>query len=136
MSGSSYRAENVIPRETKIGCREIRPEGLCRVHLENTRTGQDQDDMRRHYTTKISRVCDASMPRRRQHKNRWPALWWNTEISELRNCCIKQRRKAQRARKRRMPESCSELPSSKARGNAGKLCVPMSIETHGTCPIA
>ena len=42
------------------------------------------------------------MPRRRQHKR--PAFWWNSEISELRNSCKKQRRKAQRARESKRPE--------------------------------
>ena len=48
------------------------------------------DELTRHYTTEISRACDASMPRRRQHKNQRPAFWWNSEISELRNSCKKQ----------------------------------------------
>ena len=53
-------------------------------------------------------------------------------------CCTKQRRKARRARKRRRPEkkekrirkrtpeSCSKMPSSKARGNARKFCAMLS----------
>ena len=43
------------------------------------------------------------MSRRRHHKNQRPAFWWNPEISELRNSCKKQRRKAQRARKSKRP---------------------------------
>ena len=73
--------------------------------LDKTRT---TDDITRHYTTEISRVCNASMPRRRQYTNQRPAFWWNTEISELRKCCIKQRRKTQRARKRRRLEKQEE----------------------------
>ena len=63
------------------------------------------------YKTEISHACDepacmshASMPRRRPYKNQRPAFCWNTEISELRKYSIKQRRKAQRARKRKRPE--------------------------------
>ena len=46
--------------------------------LDKTRT---TDKLTRYYTTEISRACDASMPRRRQHKNQRPAFWWNSEIS-------------------------------------------------------
>ena len=49
--------------------------------LDKTRTA---DELTRNYTTEISRACDTPMPRRRQHKNKRPAFWWNPEISELR----------------------------------------------------
>ena len=100
------------------------------------------------YTTEISHACDASMRRRRLYNNQRPAFWWNTEFSELWKSSIKQQRKAQRARKKdvqknkrkgigaRTPESCFKTPSSKARGNAGKFCAPISTETHGTLSIA
>ena len=73
--------------------------------LDKTRT---TDELMQHYTTEISRACDASMPRRRHHKNQRPAFWWNPEISELRNSCKKHRRKAQRARKSKRPRQEEE----------------------------
>ena len=73
--------------------------------LDKTRA---TDELTRHYTTEISRACDASMTRRRQHKNQRSAFWWNSEISELRNSCKKLRRKAQRARKSKRPEQEEE----------------------------
>ena len=73
--------------------------------LDKTRT---TDELTRHYTTEISRACDASMPRKRQHKNQRPAFWWNSEILELRNSCKKQRRKTQRVRKSKRPEQEEE----------------------------
>ena len=53
------------------------------------------------------------------------------QMAKEMNCCIKERRKAQRARKKRhleeqkridtrTPESCSETPSSKARGDVDR----------------
>ena len=73
--------------------------------LDKTRT---TDELTRNYTTEISRACDVSIPRRRQHKNERPAFWWSTEISELRNGSKNQRKKAQRARKSRRPEQETE----------------------------
>ena len=73
--------------------------------LDKTRT---TNELTRHYTTEISRACNASMPRRRQHKNQGPTFRWNSEISELRNSCKKQRRKAQQARKNNRPEQEEE----------------------------
>ena len=74
--------------------------------LDKTRT---TDELTRLYTTEISRACDASMPKRRHHKNQRPAFWWNSEISELRNSCKKQRRKAQRAWKSKHPGQEEEV---------------------------
>ena len=73
--------------------------------LDKTRT---TDALTRHYTTEISRAYDASMPRKRQYKNQRPAFCWNSEISELRNSCKKQRRIAQRARKSKRLEQEEE----------------------------
>ena len=69
--------------------------------LEKTRT---TNELMRHYTTEISRACDASMPRRRQHQNQRLGFWWNSEMTELRISCKKQQRTPQRARK----SKCSE----------------------------
>ena len=66
--------------------------------LDKTRT---TDELTRHYTTKICQACDRYMPRRRQHKNQKPAFWRNSEISELRNSCKKQRRRRGRTFKKR-----------------------------------
>ena len=116
MSASSYRAENVIPaRQTqRMGCQEIWPRRLCRVHLENTRTTRPG---------RRTTWCDITQLKwavRAMH----PCPWEDTQKNKRKRIGT------------RTQESCSETPSSKARGNAGKLCVPMSIETHGACPIA
>lgn len=48
----------------------------------------------------IRRACDASMPQKKNNKNRYPAYWWSEEIAHLRKVCFSLRRKAQRAKKR------------------------------------
>ena len=87
----------------RMGCQEIWRGHLCRMHLEHTRTGQDQGDG----------WHDATLDNW-QYKNQRLAFWWYTEISELRNCCIKQRRKALIARKRRRSEKQEENDRYKA----------------------
>lgn len=50
-------------------------------------------------TTLLVRVCDTTMPRKIEPKNRRrPAYWWNEAISILRSRCLKTRREMQRAR--------------------------------------
>ena len=45
--------------------------------------------------TVISHGCDASMFRRRRHRNHESAYWWSSEIAKLRNCYTQQWRIAQ-----------------------------------------
>ena len=84
MSALCLRAENAIPREPNL------QDGLSRIFS-------------------VTPLQNAS----RESQN-WaglgqrPAFWWNTEISELRNSCRKQRRKAQRARKSKLSEQEDE----------------------------
>jgi Reverse transcriptase (RNA-dependent DNA polymerase)/Endonuclease-reverse transcriptase len=45
---------------------------------------------------KLTRACDASMPRKRISDDRKPAYWWNPEIAVLRSRCLQARRRYQR----------------------------------------
>lgn len=53
------------------------------------------------FTQSIHRLCDISMPRRRNNPKGKPVYWWNIEISELRNNCLKKRRMYTRKVKKR-----------------------------------
>lgn len=48
----------------------------------------------------MTSICDASMPRVRPVKRK-AAYWWNSEISQLREHCLRSRRQFTRARRRR-----------------------------------
>ena len=125
-------------RVDNIGKRVTQWSSICLLRVTEPKTWSPARQTQRMglYTTDISDACDAcdaSLPRRRQYKNQRPAFWWNTEISELRKCCIKQRRKAQRAWKKRRPEKQEEKGRYK---DTSKFCAPMSTETHGALPIA
>ena len=49
---------------------------------------------------RITRACDAAMPRRRVLAKRRSNYWWNEEIAVLRNACFRARRICQRSRAR------------------------------------
>ena len=147
------------PRVKVWTCQEIWPGRLCRIHFENTRTGQtwlffqywqDQDDGRHdaalHNWNKPCVRCIYAPEKAVQeskacflveHRNlRAEEMLYKT--TEERSECEKEdapKNKGKRIGKR-TPESCSKMPSSKARGYAGKFCAPMSTETHGILSIA
>ena len=81
------------PRDKSRGwaVKKFDPDAECISRTPGLDKTRITDDITRHYTTEMSRACDTIMPPRRHHKIQRPALWWVTEISELRNCCIKER---------------------------------------------
>ncbi|XP_045772161.1 uncharacterized protein LOC123872074 [Maniola jurtina] len=48
----------------------------------------------------MTRICNTSMPRCRQAKNR-AVYWWSEDIAQLRRTCLRSRRQYTRARRRR-----------------------------------
>lgn len=55
------------------------------------------EEMAAAYTQEVSRLCDASMPRRVMNSRRRPAYWWNEAIYNLRTSCNRARRRSQRS---------------------------------------
>lgn len=53
----------------------------------------------------ITRICDATMPRKLYRPGRKAAYWWTDEIALLRRDCIRHRRKMYRARQRGNPNA-------------------------------
>lgn len=82
--------------------RDVLVENIRRLTIEEST--KSPEELTQDFTEAITRVCDASMPRRGGHRNHKPAYWWNQEIAKLRNTCKQQRRKAQRARKKDKPD--------------------------------
>lgn len=60
--------------------------------------------------TIMTSACDLSAPRvKRGNKNRKSMYWWSTNISDLREICIKARRKWTRARGKKPPPELNRL---------------------------
>lgn len=53
----------------------------------------------------LTRLCDATMPRKKDRPNRQETYWWTDEIGHLRKECIKCRRRMYRARERDNPNA-------------------------------
>ena len=65
--------------------------------LTATNSAQEEADevMRR-----VASACDATMARKRPNNDHLPMYWWNDNIADSRQECIRARRKATRARKK------------------------------------
>ncbi|XP_029173917.1 uncharacterized protein LOC114942669 [Nylanderia fulva] len=74
--------------------------GLFKIALEDRPLlGKSASEKATEITLRLTKACDATMPRRHSNKRFLPVYWWNENISELRIKCVKARRTAQRARK-------------------------------------
>lgn len=61
-------------------------------------TGRRRAERLTEETAKLTaRLCDSTMPRRQQGRNRRPQYWWTDEIAELRKSCLARRRRVTRA---------------------------------------
>lgn len=78
--------------------KEVITEALLRERNTHNLSGEE-------LTAVLTRVCDATMPRKAQPRNgRPPAYWWNETIASLRAACLRARRRMQRARSEALRE--------------------------------
>lgn len=69
-----------------------------RLQEEVETLGEIQDYME--LKTKLKTICDSVMPRKQMIKGRRRVYWWNEEISQLRNECLRKRREYTRKARR------------------------------------
>ena len=65
---------------------------------ENITVSSNTNERANHLVEHISRVCDASMERRRSASTRRPMYWYNSEIALPRRSCHNARQRYQRSR--------------------------------------
>lgn len=53
-----------------------------------------------HFSLKLKKLCDASMPKRRTHPRGKPVYWWTQNIADLRAECLRKRRAHTRSSKK------------------------------------
>nr|XP_036224320.1 uncharacterized protein LOC118681891 [Bactrocera oleae] len=77
------------------------------------------EDKTKDLLTRLTRACDASMPRKRGNNQRPSVHWWNDRVSTLRAKCLKKRRISKRGYRR--PNSAELIAEYKqARRNLNK----------------
>lgn len=72
------------------------------IHINLNTTSQE-------FSSRLSQICDKSMPRKRMHPTRQPVYWWNQEIASLRKESLSRRRAYARSIRRSQPNITEQL---------------------------